>query len=128
MKNPLAVGLAHEMCFTVTREMCPPHLPFAVLATPRMIALIEHTCVQNVKPRLAEGEITVGTHVNVSHVGPARVGEDVTVRSRLIEVERRRLLFAVEVESPAGVISTGTHQRTVVNPSRFIRKKPMEEA
>ena len=69
---------------------------------------------------LGEGETTVGTRVDVTHVGTARAGEKVTVRIRLDKVTQRRLLgFAVEVEAPAGVISTGFHQRLVIDRSRF---------
>jgi len=59
--------------------------------------------------------------VDMSHVGTARAGEEVTVRIRLTKVTHRRLLsFEVEVAAPAGVISTGTHQRLVVDRARFV--------
>ena len=64
----------------------------------------------------------MGTRIDVTHIGTAWAGEEVTVRIRLTRVTQRRLLsFDVSVEAPSGVISTGTHQRMVVDRLRFAR-------
>ena len=87
-----------------------------------MIALVEDTCLDLVQPLLDAGQTTVGTRVDVTHVGTAWSGEEVRIRVRLVKVTQRRLLtFEVEVEAPGGTISTGTHQRLVVERSRFLR-------
>lgn len=119
MKETLKVGLEHEARHQVTPDMSPPHLPGKVLSTPSMIQLLEWACHEAVAPHLDEGETTVGTHVDVSHTGPAAAGEEVVVRARLEAVVKRRLTFAVEVLSPRGEISTGSHQRAVVDLARF---------
>jgi fluoroacetyl-CoA thioesterase len=117
--DALQAGLTHEATYTVTPDMRPPHVK-GILATSRMIGLMEDTCLAAVQPLLDEGQITVGTHVDVSHVGTARAGEEITVRIRLTKVTRRRLLsFDIEIEAPAGLISTGTHQRLVVERTRL---------
>jgi len=115
----LATGLTHQATYRVTPDMRPPHLD-GILATSRMIGLMEDTCLAAVQPLLAEGQTTVGTRVEVSHVGTARAGEEVTIRIRLAKITQRRLLsFEIEIEAPAGVISTGTHQRLIVDRSQF---------
>ena len=119
MKDSLEIGIENEMKYTVTADMSPGHLPVVVLSTPSMIGLIEGTCLQSVQPHLDENETTVGTHVNVSHVGAARDGEEFTITSKLIEIKKRRLTFEVEVIAPKGSISTGTHERAVVDLSRM---------
>lgn len=121
MKESLAVGIEHEMKYTVTDDMGAAHLPMQVLSTPAMLGLIEGTCLQGARPHLDENETTVGTHVNISHSGPARMGEEVTVKARLKEINKRRLLFEVEVIAPQGSISTGTHERAVIDLSRFTK-------
>ena len=99
--------------------MSPPHLT-GILSTSRMIALIEDTCLAAIQPLLADGQTTVGTRVDVSHVGTAWAGEEITVRIRLEKVTRGRLLsFEVEAAAPGGVISSGTHQRLVIQRSQF---------
>ncbi len=119
MKETLAPGIEHEATFTVTPEMSPAHLPVVVLATPIMVGLIEETCLNSVTAHLDDGETTVGTHVCVSHTGAAREGEEVRVTCRLAKVDRRRLTFEVEVHAPAGRISDGTHERAVLDTTRF---------
>jgi fluoroacetyl-CoA thioesterase len=117
----LTAGLTHEAVYAVTSDMSPPHLA-GILSTSRLIALAEDTCLAAVQPLLAAGETTVGTRVEFSHVGVAWAGDEVTVRIRLTRVTQRRLLsFEVEVAAAHGLISTGTHQRLVVERSRFAR-------
>lgn len=117
--NALLAGLVHEATYTVTPDMRPPHIE-GILSTSRMIALMEDTCLAAVQPFLEEGQTTVGTHVDVTHVGTARSGQEVLVRVRLAKVTQRRLLsFEVKVEGPVGVISTGSHQRLIVRRSQL---------
>ena len=119
MKDSLAVGLSSRDTVVVTQDMSPPHLPAKVLSTPSMVGLIEAACLAAAQPHLDEGQTTVGTHVNVSHTGPAMAGEEVSVFVELEEIVKRRLRFSVEVSSPRESISTGTHERAVVDLSRF---------
>ena len=117
----LAPGLSYEATYEVTPDMRPPHIE-GILSTSRMIGLMEDTCLAAVQPFLDAGQTTVGTRVDVSHVGTARSGEKVTIRIQLTRITQRRLLaFEVEVAAPDGVISTGTHQRLIVERSRFAR-------
>lgn len=117
----LRAGLTHVATYLVTPDMRPPHIE-GILATSRMIALMEDTCLAAVQPFLGEGQTTVGTRVEVSHVGMARAGEEVTVSIRLEKITQRRLLtFEVEMEGPSGVVGMGSHQRLVVERSRFAR-------
>jgi len=119
MKESLAVGVTDEQTYTVTEDMAPPHLPISVLSTPSMVQLIEATCLGAAQPHLDDGELTVGTHVCVSHAGAALAGEDVVVRCSLDKVEKRRLTFGVSVHGANGAISEGTHERAVIDASRF---------
>lgn len=119
MKSTLEVGLQSETTFVVTEDMAPPHLPAKVLSTPSMIGQIEGACLHLAQAHLDANETTVGTHVNISHTGPAMAGEEVRVEARLSEINKRRLTFEVSVHSPRGAISEGSHQRAVVDTSRF---------
>jgi fluoroacetyl-CoA thioesterase len=119
MKDTLAPGLEQSETVEVTPEMSPPHLSALVLSTPSMIQLMEVTSLQMVKPHLDDNETTVGTHVCVSHVAGAAAGERVTVTSRLSEVAKRRLTFEVSAHCGDRLLGEGTHQRAVVDASRF---------
>lgn len=119
MSESLTVGLEGSASYEVTADMAPPHLPAPVLSTPSMIQLIEATCLSTAQPHLDEGQTTVGTHVCVSHDAGAFAGESIVVECRLAEIDRRRLTFETTVTCGDRTLSTGTHQRAVVDLSRF---------
>lgn len=93
-----------------------------VLATPRMIALIEATASAAAAPGLEPGTSTVGTLVNVAHTSATPVGMEVVCTAELVEVDRRRLVFEVEVRDASGPVGSGTHERFVVDDAKFMAK------
>ncbi len=100
----------------------------AVLATPMMIALMEKTCLQSVRPFLEEGQDTVGTRVDVSHSAATPVGMTVRCESELVEIDRRRLVFRVTAYDDAGVVGEGTHERFVIDIEKFQAKAALRNA
>ena len=90
-----------------------------VLSTPHMIGLMEWTCRNTVKPLLDEGYDTVGTHVNVAHLGAAPIGMTVTFTAEVIAVNDRRITFRVDAQDEKSKIGEGTHERTIINVARF---------
>ena len=121
MKSSLTVGISNEKTVTTTPKMAVSHLGEGpgVLSTPSMIGLIEHTCLESVSPHLDENEQTVGTMVHVWHRAAVRIGEDVTISSKLIEQNRRKLLFEVKVTAGEKTIGDGTHERFVIDLDKF---------
>lgn len=93
-----------------------------VFATPMMIALIEQTCNNSVTPLLEPGQGTVGTHVDVSHCAATPVGMRVWCDSELVEVDRRRLVFAVKAYDECGLIGEGRHERFIIDSEKFQAK------
>lgn len=93
-----------------------------VLSTPHMIGLMEWTCRNTVKPLLDEGFDTVGTHVNVAHLGAAPIGMVVTFTAEVMAVEARRVTFKVTADDEKGRIGEGAHERAIINVARFAAK------
>ena len=93
-----------------------------VFATPMLVALVEQTCYESVLPYLDEGQGTVGTLVNVSHVSATPIGRRVWCDSELTEVDRRRLVFSVKAYDEAGLIGEGTHERFIIDTAKFMEK------
>ncbi len=91
-----------------------------VLATPRVVALVEEATVAAVAPALDDGETTVGTRVELDHLAATPVGRTVVAEARLVTVRRRRLRFAVEVREGDLVVAEGTVTRAVVDRDRFL--------
>lgn len=128
MRPSLVPGITHELRFTVPVTKTVPHLypessEFAampeVFATGFMVGFVEWACIQAIAPHLDEGELSLGTHVDLSHLAATPPGMEVVARVRLEEVAGRRLVFAAEVDDAVEAICAGRHERFVVDRSRF---------
>ncbi|MDR0440359.1 MAG: thioesterase family protein [Candidatus Accumulibacter sp.] len=93
-----------------------------VFATPAMVGLMEKTCLNSVRPFLPEGFGTVGIRVDVTHSRATPVGRRVVCTSRLVEIDRRRLVFDVLAEDEKGEIGRGRHERFVIDTAGFMAK------
>lgn len=92
-----------------------------VLATPRLIALCEEATVAAVAGQVPDGSTTVGTRVECDHTKPSMVGEVVTARATLVDVDARRLQFTVTVEDGEGSpVAVARVWRVVVERARFL--------
>ncbi len=129
MKDSLKPGIEYSFSFTITKSKLVPALyPEAdefqgmpnVFATGYMVGLIEWTCIQAINPHLNwPEEQTVGTHINVSHVAATPPGLTVTVKTKLVEVDGKRLVFDVEAHDNFDTITRGKHERFIINKEKF---------
>ena len=93
-----------------------------VLATPALIALMEHAARNAVEPHLPADQTTVGVHIDVRHLAASPLGAQVRVRAELIELSGRRLIFRVEAFDAHEKIGEGTHERAIVDPARLLSR------
>lgn len=93
-----------------------------VLATPRMLALMEEVSYKSVSEYLGEGNISVGTQMNITHLKASAIGEKLTIKSILTKQEDRKLVFDVEVNDKNSLVGKGECSRFIVNKSRFEEK------
>ena len=93
-----------------------------VLATPHMIAHMEMVSRNLLVEMLEPGKDSVGTVVNVKHLGAAPMGTQVTFRSKLISVEDRRATFEVEAFDATEKIGEGLHERFIITVANFAEK------
>jgi fluoroacetyl-CoA thioesterase len=93
-----------------------------VLATPRVVALCEEAALLAVASELAPGETTVSSRVELSHVTPVAVGDQVRAEAVLERVEGRRLVFSVSVADARGLVAAGRLTRVVVETDRFLKR------
>ncbi len=119
------IGLTGEATVEVVPEVTARHLgsgTVSVFATPEMVRLMERAAVNALKPYLAPGQQSVGTMVSVRHLAATPLGATVTGRARLIAVEGRRLTFEVSAHDGADLIGEGTHERALIDLTRFEAK------
>jgi len=86
-----------------------------VLSSPAMIMEMETTCAQLAEAQLTAGMTTVGFHVDVKHVAPAKPGATIVTSARLTAIDGKKLTFAVEARDGERLVGTGRHRRAVIN-------------
>ena len=132
MKASLQAGISHTFRFKVPENKTVPHMyPEAadfqimprVFATGYMVALCEWACIDLLKPHLDwPAEQSLGTHVNLSHTAATPPGLTVTVEARLERIEGRKLTFSLTAHDGIDAITSGTHERVIIDPDRFNNK------
>jgi predicted thioesterase len=90
-----------------------------VLATPVMINVIEAAALAAIEHLLPEGYQSLGTRLDIRHFAATPVGMRVRAEVEVERVEGRAVSFRVSVADEKEPIGDGTHERMVVNVSRF---------
>ena len=131
MKPTLKPGLKYSFAYKVPENKTVPYtypespiiasMP-KVFATGFMIVLMEWTCTQLMAPHLDEGEGSLGTHVDVSHLAATPPGFTVKVDVECIEVSGRKVAFKVRAHDGVDLIGEGRHERVIVAWDRFNAK------
>ncbi len=95
-----------------------------VLATPRVIALMENAAFKLIQEKLPEGKTSVGVKVDVEHLSPTPVGMDIRVTAEITTVSEngKMIDFKVEAYDEAGLIAQGTHRRAIIDAARFLER------
>ncbi|MFR5876062.1 MAG: thioesterase family protein [Eubacterium sp.] len=94
-----------------------------VFGTPFMIALMEKATCAAVSDFLEDGETTVGTNIDISHLKASGAGAVITATAILDDIDGRKLTFSVTAKEADGtVIGKGTIERFVVLADKFMKK------
>jgi fluoroacetyl-CoA thioesterase len=95
-----------------------------VFSTPAMISEMEETCRLLLKEQfiLNEEWDSVGTVVNIKHLAATPIGTEVLIKSKVISVNGRRVMFDVEAFDKIERIGQGQHERFIINVPQFKNK------
>ncbi len=125
MSKPVPAGARAEIEMTVelkdTLTGVHPGLP-SVLSTPRMIQLMEEACYWALQPFAEGDEITVGTHIDVSHKAATGLGGKVKAEAVMESQEGRFYIMRVRAWDENNEIGAGTVNRAFVSVGRFMAK------
>jgi predicted thioesterase len=91
-----------------------------VLATARLIGLMETAAARALHASLGEGQVSVGISINVSHSAATPLGVRVVAEARLTGMEGKFYVFDVTARDAGGEIGRGTHKRAIVNVDRLL--------
>jgi fluoroacetyl-CoA thioesterase len=87
-----------------------------------MIGLMEWAAANAMKPFCDEGEISVGTAINIEHRAPTTVGAEVRAEAELESVADRFYIFRVTAHNGVKEIGRGTVTRAFVNPAKVAER------
>lgn len=120
MKASLAPGVSLSKRLSVDEGRCIVFLgrEMMVYSTPSMVNDVEYTCYDAILPHLEEGENSVGSHIEIDHLGPTPLGMEVRIEVKVLELEKRRVKFAFAVHDAVEQVGRGTHTRFVVDQAK----------
>ena len=136
--NDLKPGMRATLTRTVelhrTLKHFQDHLP-TILTTPSMIGQMEVTAAMVMRPRTPDNMLSLGTHINVSHRGTAKLDQKLRTIARFNKKYKpkdcRRARYVFEVEAWVGrrLIGKGTVERAVISrPADAYKTRPSEPA
>jgi fluoroacetyl-CoA thioesterase len=98
-----------------------------VLATPRMIALMEQAACEALMGHISSEFTSVGSDVRIRHRRPSVVGSSIDACATVTEVSGALVTFSVRatnveaLDPQQALIGEGTHTRVVVSRESFMR-------
>lgn len=126
MAKELPIGIRGQAEETVEHEHTLNHhhksLP-EIYSTPNMIGLMEWAAAKAMVPYCEQGEISVGTAINIEHRAPTTIGALVKTEAVLESTHGRFYVFRVTAHNGVEEIGRGTVTRTFVNPKRVAERR-----
>lgn len=122
MRDRPSVGeeITHEV--TVTADMTARLFDRAVhpvYATAWMVRHVEGAGRLLVEPHLGPDEDATGYRIDLTHERAALIGDRLSVRARVTEVDDRLCTVAFEVRGPSGVVGRGSFVQRYVDRGRL---------
>jgi fluoroacetyl-CoA thioesterase len=122
----MQVGDRSTLRFTVTDDDTAAAVgsgDLPVLATPTLLAWCEAATCAAVDASLEAGRSSVGTRVQLEHVGASPVGAEVVVTASVVYVDGRLVRFEVVAQhADERVVGHGEVTRVVVDRERFLSR------
>lgn len=118
----LKLGLKNSLAYIVSEKdtaLAVGSGSLKVLATPKLIALVEKAAADLAEKNLPTEFTTVGILVNFEHTAPTPLNLKIWVEVEILEVEGRKIIFKVSAFDERGEIGRGRHERFIVNREKF---------
>ncbi len=93
-----------------------------VLATPKMIALMEKAAADLLEKLLPKNFTSVGIFLEINHIAPTPEGLKIFADAEIVKVEGKKIFFEVVARDERGEIGRGKHERFIVDRKKFQEK------
>ena len=124
----LNVGTIGEKSLLGEERYCTRRRDCLIFSRPNMVQLAEWAAMDALLPFLREGDVSVGTRVEVLHQAPTLEGMNVRAVTTLIEIDGARLVFDIEVVDELGKVGQVSHERYLLEYERYIRRLEKKKA
>ncbi|NLB22873.1 MAG: thioesterase family protein [Clostridium sp.] len=119
----MELGMEHTSQFIVEEHHSAEFLgsgDLEVLATPALIAFLEKTCKDSIRPAMEKELTSVGIHIELDHLKASLIGAQIRCTSEVVAQEGKLIRFTVKAESNGSLIAQGKHTRAIVDRERFL--------
>ncbi len=86
-----------------------------VYATPELVRDIENTCRNLLLECIDDGQDSVGTKVDISHIAATPIGMWADITATVSSVDGRSVRFDISATDPVEQICRGSHNRFIVD-------------
>jgi len=93
-----------------------------VYATPELVRDIENTCRDLLLEHIDEGQDSVGTRIDVSHMAATPFGMWVDITVTVKSANGRAVTLEIEAHDPLEQVCRGEHNRFIVDVARTIER------
>lgn len=124
----LTPGAEGVLARTVELQHTTRRGDYDIFSTPQLVLLLEEAAIEALAPFLREDQASVGTRIDVAHTAATLRGQKVTATATVTEVDRRRVVFAIDVVDDVEQIGSGTHERFVVDLPGFEERLAQKSA
>ena len=125
MFENLTVGLEKSVSMVVTESdtaLAVGSGSLEVLATPKLVALMEKAAAELADENLPQEWTSVGFKMNIAHTAPTPVGMNVRADAELVEIDDRELTFMIKAYDECDEVGSARHERFIVDRRRFQSK------
>jgi len=124
MKQSLETGLTTTTRITVDNSRTISFMgdEVRVYATPKLLYDVEMTCRDLLLKHIDDGQDSVGTHIEVSHLAATPLGMWVEITVTVKSLDGRAVNFEFNARDPVEQICHGTHSRFVVDVAKTIAR------
>lgn len=95
-----------------------------VLSTPMLVAFMEESSKELLNKYLSKEQGSVGSNININHISPTKIGEKITVHTKIIENKNDKFIkfYILAYNNEQKEIANAEHTRVIINNEKFMQK------